>query len=77
MITKEQYEAAVIIINEYLRENEEDDFDCQSEEDFEEDRAEREYEKQAEVAATCKCGAWQFNKKGDVIHVADCCCGAE
>ena len=31
----------------------------------------------AERAAMCKCGAWQFAKDGTVIHVADCCCGAE
>lgn len=38
-----------------------------------EERRERE---EAELALNCKCGAWQFSN-GGVIHVADCCCGAE
>lgn len=29
-----------------------------------------------ERAMNCSCGAWQ-NIKGRIVHVADCCCGAE
>ena len=43
-------------------------------EDFYQEQRERELE---ERAANCECGAWQMTKNGDVIHVADCCCGAE
>jgi len=25
----------------------------------------------------CKCGAWQTSNTGKLIHIADCCCGAE
>jgi hypothetical protein len=47
------------------------------EDDWREEMEERREEELAERAATCKCGAWQFAKDGSVIHVADCCCGAE
>lgn len=30
-----------------------------------------------ERASYCTCGAWQQLKTGEVVHVADCCCGAE
>lgn len=43
-------------------------------EDFYQEQRERELE---ERAANCECGAWQMAKNGEVIHVADCCCGAE
>jgi len=42
--------------------------------DFYQEQRERELE---ERAANCECGAWQMAKNGEVIHVADCCCGAE
>lgn len=82
-ISKEQYEAAKKIVEEYERlemmqgylEAEEDD--GYDDRDWEEEEAEREYEEKAERAATCKCGAWVFNKNGNPVHVADCFCGAE
>ena len=40
-----------------------------------EDEKEREYEQLMETAAACKCGALQIVNH-EVIHVADCCCGA-
>ena len=43
-------------------------------EDFYIEQRERELE---ERAGNCTCGAWQMTDKGEVIHVADCCCGAE
>lgn len=52
----------------------EDDYD---EDDWREEMEERKAEELAERAANCKCGAWQFAKDGSVVHVADCCCGAE
>lgn len=51
-----------------------DDFD---EDDWREEMEERRQEELAERAAMCKCGAWQFAKDGSVVHVSDCCCGAE
>jgi hypothetical protein len=65
--------------NEYCHEcgecwDGEDDFD---EDDWREEMEERRQEELAERAALCKCGAWQFAKNGSVVHVADCCCGAE
>lgn len=50
-----------------------EDYDAEDDDDAEE----RAYEEDAERASNCKCGAWQFDKKGNVIHVADCCCGAD
>lgn len=38
---------------------------------------EREQEELQQRAMDCECGAWQILKTGVVIHVADCCCGAE
>lgn len=43
----------------------------------EDDEEERRYEEECEIAATCTCGAWQFNSKGQPVHIADCYCGAE
>ena len=54
----------------YCDEEEDDGKD----EDFYTEQRERELE---ERAANCTCGAWQMTSKGEVIHVADCCCGAE
>jgi len=48
--------------------------DDRRDEDFYQEQRERELE---ERAANCECGAWQMAKNGEVIHVADCCCGAE
>lgn len=53
---------------------EDDDYD---EDDWREEQEERRLEELAERAATCRCGAWQFAKNGEVVHVADCYCGAE
>ena len=30
-----------------------------------------------ELGADCVCGAWQRNKSGVLVHLADCCCGRE
>lgn len=51
-----------------------DEEDDGKDEDFYEKQRERELE---ERAACCTCGAWQMTDNGQVIHVADCCCGAE
>jgi hypothetical protein len=57
---------------------EEDDYENEYYDDWDEDDYEdRRYEEECEMAATCKCGAWQFNSKGQPIHVADCYCGAQ
>lgn len=82
MITQSEYEKAKRIVDEFENSEryqgyldaEEDEDDGR---DWEEEEREREYEELAERASSCKCGAWQFNKKGDVVHIADCCCGAE
>jgi uncharacterized Zn finger protein (UPF0148 family) len=55
---------------------------CEDEEFEDDGRDEDFYQEQREMelgqrAANCKCGAWQMAKNGEVIHVADCCCGAE
>jgi uncharacterized Zn finger protein (UPF0148 family) len=54
-----------------------DEIDNEDSEDYRERELEQRENELAERAATCKCGAWQFAKDGSVIHVADCCCGAE
>lgn len=46
-------------------------------EDYYQDWLDRELEEKAILADNCKCGAWLFDKNGVVVHVADCCCGAE
>lgn len=46
-------------------------------EDERERYLEQREEELAYLAASCKCGAWQFSSNGQVIHVADCYCGAE
>ena len=43
----------------------------------EDDEGERRYEEECEYAETCTCGAWQFNSKGQPVHIADCFCGAQ
>lgn len=55
-------------------EDEDWDDDDGRDDDFYQEQRERELE---ERAANCDCGAWQMTKNGEVIHVADCCCGAE
>ena len=55
----------------------EDEYEREDEEDYRERMEEQRLEELAERAALCKCGAWQFAKDGSVVHVADCCCGAE
>ena len=55
-------------------ESEEFEDDDGRDEDFYQEQRERELE---ERASNCSCGAWQMAKNGEVIHVADCCCGAE
>jgi hypothetical protein len=54
-----------------------DDDDYEDAEDYRDRMEEQRFEELAERAALCKCGAWQFAKNGEVVHVADCCCGAE
>jgi len=58
------------IIDEEIEHEEdgEDDFDA---EDYEEKR----FQEECEYAANCTCGAWQFNKNNNPVHVADCICG--
>lgn len=64
--------------NEYCTTCHEDfSYDDVDIEDERERYLEQREEEMAMLAASCKCGAWQFAKDGRVIHVADCCCGAE
>jgi hypothetical protein len=80
-ITDEQYEQAIALINEYQRERqqqadldlEEDDPMGYEDEDEIEERRENE---RFERALNCSCGAWVV-KNNNVLHVADCVCGAE
>ena len=57
------------------------DFD--DDEDYDDDYYDDDYywerieEELQERAYNCTCGAWQITKSGEVVHVADCCCGAE
>jgi len=66
MITKEQYEAAKRIVEEYERdEYEQGMIDAEDESDpFEEEYT------------NCTCGAYVLGKNGGVLHVSDCYCGA-
>lgn len=52
-------------------EHDEEEYDYFDAEDYEEKR----FEKECEYAASCTCGAWQFNKNNKPVHVADCICG--
>jgi len=52
-----------------------DDYDDDYWDDYD-DWEERREEELQERAAYCTCGAWQNTPSG-VVHVADCCCGAE
>lgn len=45
--------------------------------DLDELQKEIEEEEKYERASNCTCGAWIITKRGNVYHVADCCCGAE
>lgn len=46
-------------------------------EDEQEEIEENKWLQNAEIANDCKCGALGFDEKtGDLIMVADCCCGA-
>ena len=45
----------------------EDDRDYDDEDDFDEH----------DTRYNCKCGAWIVGNSGQLLHVADCCCGAE
>jgi hypothetical protein len=79
MITEEQFKEAQRIIDEYQHQemvaNEPDD---DEDDDYFERAQEQRDEDRAFLAATCKCGAWSFSAdKTQVIHSADCCCGAE
>lgn len=54
------------------------------EEDFEDDEFDESLDedeiamREQEKLSQCWCGAWQWSeKRGEYIHVADCCCGAE
>lgn len=55
----------------------EDRIDNEDTEDFYERQMEQKQEELAIRALSCKCGAWQLTKDNSVIHIADCCCGAE
>jgi hypothetical protein len=79
MVTYEQYMKAREIIREWGQQEEENEWDG---DDYDldlwlEDEKEREEEELVERAATCRCGAWIKTDGGRVIHVSDCCCGAE
>jgi hypothetical protein len=54
-----------------------DDDDYEDDDDFYERLEEQKQEELWERAHECTCGAWQHDNKGNVFHVADCCCGAE
>lgn len=57
----------------YVDENDDDDDDGRDDDFYEEQREQELMER----GANCTCGAWQLNKSGtQVVHVADCCCGA-
>ena len=78
-ITFQQYQAAKKIVDdyeEYLRHEEmlENDDD---ERDWDEEDEENEDQERFERACACTCGAWQIDKNGNAIHVADCYCGAD
>jgi hypothetical protein len=57
---------------DYDEDFDDDEYDNDDSDDWEERRQEELYER----ACNCTCGAWQ-NIKGQTVHVADCCCGAE
>lgn len=44
---------------------------------YDEDEIDSEEEEKYERASNCTCGAWIITERGNVHHVADCCCGAE
>lgn len=82
MITKEQYEAAKKIVDEYEQAKyiqkmaeEDDDEDYFDEDEISEQ--DRQEEEDFERACACTCGAWVVGSNGKGIHVADCYCGAE
>lgn len=81
MISKEQYEAAKRIVQEYEHSEMMESYlemeDDEDDRDWEEEEQEREEEIRAERASLCKCGAWVFGKDGGAYHVADCYCGAD
>lgn len=53
------------------RQDEDDEDDYDDRDDYDDDEFD-EYDSRY----GCVCGAWQVGKSG-LIHVADCCCGAE
>lgn len=81
MITKEQYEAAKRIVDQYEKEEYEElsrEFEDDSDlYDHDLDEQERQEEEDYERACSCTCGAWVVGKDGRGYHVADCYCGAE
>jgi hypothetical protein len=59
-------------------EDHEPEWEDDDDEDYFERAQEQRDEERALLAATCKCGAWRFSlDKTQVLHMADCCCGAE
>lgn len=89
MITEEEYIKAKAIVDQYERneyeENQGDADDAINEigdygddEEDEDDIIERREIERAEIAYNCSCGAWVFSTdRTKVLHVADCICGAE
>jgi len=75
MITEEQYQAALKIVEEYEHEqmllNEPDDEDYSEPEEC--DGCGR-MDCVCYFAQDCKCGAWIMSNQGRMIHVADCIC---
>lgn len=75
-ITKEQYEAAKKIVEEYERQEWEDgqrDADAFLDDDFDDDDEEYPDPMESEFEF-CLCGAYVFSDKGNIIRVSDCCC---
>lgn len=80
MITDEQFNAAQAIIEQYHRERQQQaEWELEDEiyEDDEDDIEERRENERYEMALNCSCGAWIIGKSGNILHCADCICGAE
>lgn len=75
MITEEQYQAALTIIDEYEKEQMRlNDFDDDFEDEPEECDDCGRLNCICEYVNGCTCGAWRWGNSGPV-HVADCICG--
>jgi hypothetical protein len=84
MITESEYLKAKAIVDQYERDEFEekqrqaDEEICFDEDDDEDDILERRENESFERALSCSCGAWILSQdKTNVLHVADCICGAD